>query len=122
MLNRLKNLQKKGKKAAKRKLKIISKKQQRFQRDKNHCISKAIIETAKRLHYSIKLEDLQGIRDSVKANKSISKLIPNIDDEDRSIKILTPTNFIRDYVHNNYSYQINNFIYQILGKYTIDYC
>lgn len=77
MLNRRKNLQKKGTKAAKRKLKTISKKQQRFQRDKNHCISKAIVEKAKRLHYFIKLEDLQGIKDSVKANKSTRPKIAN---------------------------------------------
>lgn len=77
MLNRRKNLQKKGTKTAKRKLKVISKKQQRFQRDKNHCISKAIVEKAKRLHCSIKLEDLQGIRDSVKANKSTRSKIAN---------------------------------------------
>lgn len=77
MLNRRKNLQKKGTKAAKRKLKTISKKQNRFQRDKNHCISKSIIEKAKRLHYSIKLEDLQGIRESVKAKKSTRSKIAN---------------------------------------------
>jgi len=79
MLNLRKNLQRKGTKAAKRKLKIISKKQQRFQRDKNHYISKAIVEKAKRLHYSIKLEDLQGIRDSVKANKPTRSKIANWD-------------------------------------------
>lgn len=77
MLNRRKNLQKKGTKAAKRKLKAISKKQHKFQRDKNHCISKAIVEKAKRLHYSIKLEDLQGIKDSVKAHKSTRSKIAN---------------------------------------------
>lgn len=77
MLNRRKNLQKKGTKAAKRKLKAISKKQQRFQRDKNHCISKVIVEKAKRLHYSIKLEDLQGIRNNVKAIKSTRAKIAN---------------------------------------------
>src|SRR5574343_2047197 len=77
MLNRRKNLQKKGTKAAKRKLKAISKKQQRFQKDTNHCISKTIVEKAKRLHYSIKLEDLQGIRESVKANKSTRSKIAN---------------------------------------------
>lgn len=77
MLNRRKNLQKKGTKIAKRKLKAISKKQQRFQRDKNHCISKAIVEKAKRLRYSIKLENLQGIRDRIKANKSTRSKIAN---------------------------------------------
>jgi len=77
MLNRRKNLQKKGTKAAKRKLKTINKKQQRFQRDKNHCISKAIVEKAQRLHYSIKLEDLQGIRESVKATKLTRTKIAN---------------------------------------------
>ena len=61
MLNRRKNLQKKGTKAAKRKLKTISKKQQRFQRDKNHCISKAII-CQKRLNACVTLSNLKTFR------------------------------------------------------------
>ena len=70
MANRRKNLQKKGTRSAKRKLKKISHKQQRFQKDRNHCISKSIVATAKRLSFSIALEDLGGIRDGIKARKS----------------------------------------------------
>ena len=70
MANRRKNLQKKGTRSAKRKLKKISHKQQRFQKDRNHCISKSIVATAKRLSFSIALEDLSGIRDGIKARKS----------------------------------------------------
>jgi len=77
MLNRKKNLQKKGTKSAKRKLKSISKKQACFQKNENHKISKAIVEKAKRLRYSIKLEDLTGIRDNVKARKSTRSRIAN---------------------------------------------
>lgn len=77
MLNRRKNLQKKGTKSAKRKLKTIAKKQSRFQKDTNHRISKTIVEKAERLRYSIKLEDLTGIRGNVKANKSTRSKIAN---------------------------------------------
>lgn len=70
MVNRRKNIQKKGTRSAKRKLKKISNKQQRFQNDRNHCISKSIVATAKRLSFSIALEDLRNIKDRIKARKS----------------------------------------------------
>lgn len=70
MHNRRKNIQKKGTKSAKRKLKKISGKHARYQKDVNHCISKAIVAKAKRLCSAIALEDLKGIRRRIKARKS----------------------------------------------------
>lgn len=70
MANRRKNLQKKGTRSAKRKLKKINRKQERFQKDRNHCISKSIVATAKRLSFSIALENLSGVRNGIKARKS----------------------------------------------------
>jgi IS605 OrfB family transposase len=67
--HRRKNLQKKGTKSAKRKLKKISGKQLRYQKDINHCISKAIVADAKRLSCAIALENLKGIRNRIKARK-----------------------------------------------------
>ncbi len=55
-------LQSKDTKSAKRKLKQISGKQQRFQKDVNHCISKRIVAKAERTKRAIALEDLKGIR------------------------------------------------------------
>jgi len=69
MSHRRKNLQKKGTKAAKRKLKDISGKQARFQKNTNHCISKAIVADAKRSFCAIALENLQGIRGRIKATR-----------------------------------------------------
>ena len=59
-------LQKKGTKSAKRLLKNRGKKEQRFARDVNHCISKQIVSAAKDTHRSIAMEDLNGIRGRVK--------------------------------------------------------
>ena len=69
MSHRRKNLQKKGTRPAKRKLKQLSGKQSRFQKNENHCISKAIVADAKRLSYAIALENLTGIRSRIKARK-----------------------------------------------------
>ena len=62
-------LQKKGTKSAKRHLKKIGKKQSRFQRDTNHCISKQIVAKAKGTQRAIALEDLSGIRLRQKVRK-----------------------------------------------------
>lgn len=70
MHNRKKNIQKKGTRSAKRKLKKISGKLARYQKDTNHCISKTIVSKAKRLCSSIALENLTGIRKDIKARKS----------------------------------------------------
>ena len=59
------NLQRKGTKAAKRKLKRIAGIQQRFQRDTNHVISKALVRHAKDTGRGIALEALEGIRDRI---------------------------------------------------------
>ena len=69
MSHRRKNLQKNGSKSAKRKLKKISGKQARFQKNENHIISKTIIADAKRLSSAIALEELKGIRKRIKARK-----------------------------------------------------
>lgn len=69
MSHRRKNLQKKGTKSAKRKLKKLSGKQQRYQKNTNHVVSKAIVADAKRLSFAIALENLTGIRNRIKARK-----------------------------------------------------
>ncbi len=62
-----KSLQSKETKGAKRTLKRLSGKEQRFQTDANHCISKAIVnEALKYPRPAIALEDLAGIRKSTK--------------------------------------------------------
>ena len=55
-------LQSVGTRSAKRRLKQLSGRQARFQKHTNHCISKAIVETAKDTKRGIVLEDLKGIR------------------------------------------------------------
>jgi len=63
--HRRRNLQRKATRQARRKLRRISGQQQRFQRDTNHIISKALVRNAKDTGRGIALEDLQGIRDRV---------------------------------------------------------
>lgn len=70
LANRRKGLQRCGTKAAKRRLRLISRKQQRFQKHENHCISKAIVLEAQRSGRAIGLEDLKHIRSRVKARRS----------------------------------------------------
>ena len=55
-------VQSKGTKSAKRKLKKLSGKQKRFQKDTNHVISKHIVANAQRTKRAIAIEDLKGIR------------------------------------------------------------
>lgn len=62
-----KRLGKKNSKGAKKKLKRIAGKQSRFRRHENHCISKAIVETAKGTGRGIAVEDLTGIHDRLPA-------------------------------------------------------
>lgn len=59
-------LQKVGTKSAKRRLKRLSGRQKRFQKDTNHVISKRLVATAKRTERGIALEDLKGIRERVR--------------------------------------------------------
>jgi IS605 OrfB family transposase len=61
--HRRRNLQRKGTKAAKRKLRRLSGKQSRYQRDTNHRISKAVVRNAEGTGRGIALEDLRGIRE-----------------------------------------------------------
>jgi putative transposase len=48
-------------------LQRISKKESRFRKHQNHCISKTIVSTAKRTGRGLALEDLKGIREQVTA-------------------------------------------------------
>jgi IS605 OrfB family transposase len=65
LAHRRRNLQRKGTKAAKRKLRQLSGKQARFQRNTNHGISKRIVQTAKDTGRGLALEQLTGIRSRV---------------------------------------------------------
>jgi putative transposase len=58
-------LQKKQTRAAKRRLKKLAGKEQRFARHTNHVISKEIVACAKGTRRGIKLEELGGIRDRI---------------------------------------------------------
>jgi putative transposase len=62
-----KRLQRKGTKGAKKKLKRVAKKEARFRKHENHCISKAIVETAIGTGRGIAVEDLTHIRDQITA-------------------------------------------------------
>lgn len=64
-------LQKKGTKSSKRLLKTRSGREKRFAKDVNHCLSKALVRTAKGTRRGIALEDLQGIRE--RAGKTVGK-------------------------------------------------
>ncbi len=61
-------LQSKGTESAKRHLKKLSKKVNRFRRDVNHCIAKQIVESVNP-GSTIVLEDLTGIRQNVRLRK-----------------------------------------------------
>jgi len=64
-------LQSKGTKSAKRLLKKRSLKEQRFAKDINHQISKAIVLKAQRTKQAIVLEDLKGLRLRVRASRKV---------------------------------------------------
>lgn len=63
-------LQSKGTKASKRKLRQISGKERRFRSDTNHRISKQLVEKAKDTNSAIALEDLTGIRERTTVRKA----------------------------------------------------
>ncbi len=67
--HRRRRLQKRGTRAARRKLRQISGRQGRYQRDVNHGIAKRVVAKAQRLCCGIALEDLRGIRDRIKARR-----------------------------------------------------
>jgi putative transposase len=62
-------LQKCGSRSAKRHLKKLSGKEERFARDTNHVISKQIIECAKRTRVGVAIEELTGIRSRIRARR-----------------------------------------------------
>ena len=64
-------LQAKGTRSAKRLLKKRSKKESRFVRDVNHCISKKIVSLAEHTNRGIAHENLKGIRDRARSNKPL---------------------------------------------------
>ncbi len=64
-----KKLQAKQTRSAKRRLRQLSGKEQRFARDVNHCISKRLVISAKGTQRGIALEDLGGIRDRVTVSR-----------------------------------------------------
>jgi putative transposase len=63
--HRCRNLQHKGTRSAKRKLRKIAGKQARFQKETNHVISKRVVAKAKAQCSGIALENLGGIRERV---------------------------------------------------------
>ena len=63
-------LQKKNSRSAKRRIKSIGKKESRFRKDVNHCISKSIVEKAKGTSCAISLENLTGINNRITVRKS----------------------------------------------------
>lgn len=63
------SLQKCGTKSAKRRLKQIAGREQRFRRDVNHCISKALVTAAEGTASGIVLEDLTHIRSQITVRK-----------------------------------------------------
>lgn len=62
-------LQSIGTKSAKRRLKKLSGKQAKFQKDTNHCISKSLVLKAKGTQSAIILEDLSGISKNVRKDE-----------------------------------------------------
>jgi putative transposase len=67
-------LQSKGTKSAKRRLKRMRRKESRFGRDVNHCISKQLVATAERTKSALVLEDLSGIRRRVRATRKTQRV------------------------------------------------
>jgi len=70
LARRRRGLQKRGTKAAKRKLRKLAGKEARFRKHTNHVISKEIVQTAERTARGIALENLKGIRGRVTARRS----------------------------------------------------
>lgn len=63
-------LQAKGTNAAKRLLRKRRRKEARFQRHENHCISKKIVAAAKGTGRGVAVEELTGIRDRITVQKA----------------------------------------------------
>jgi putative transposase len=69
MARRKAGLQRRGTKAAKRRLRKLARKEARFRSHVNHCISKELVARAERSRLAIAVEDLTHIRRRVKARK-----------------------------------------------------
>ena len=67
--HRRRNLQRKRTPAARRKLRHLTGTQARYQRHVNHTISKILVSTAQRTGRGLALENLQGIRDRIRARR-----------------------------------------------------
>ena len=67
---RRQTLQKVGTRSAKRRLKHMSGREKRFQKDTNHRIAKALVHKAVRTRKAIALEDLTGIRERVSVRRA----------------------------------------------------
>ena len=67
--HRRRNLQRKGTRPAKRKLRTLRRRQSRYQADINHCISTAVVSRAKGTGRGVAIEDLGGIRERVSVRK-----------------------------------------------------
>ena len=63
-------LQKCGTRSAVRKIKNVGKRESRFRKDVNHCISKQLVEKAKGNLSALALEELKGINNRVSVRKS----------------------------------------------------
>jgi putative transposase len=70
LARRKSGLQRRGTKAAKRRLKKLAGKEACFRKHTNHCISKVLVTEAERSRRAIGLEELTHIRRRVKARKS----------------------------------------------------
>jgi IS605 OrfB family transposase len=68
--HRRRNLQRKQTRSARRKLKQLSGRQARFQRDANHVISKRLVLKAKDTMRALAIEDVKGIRERVTVRRS----------------------------------------------------
>lgn len=75
--HRRRNLQRKGTQSSKRKLRKLSGKQARFQRNTNHVISKRVVRKAQDTGRGIGLEDLTGIRNRATTRRSQRARISN---------------------------------------------
>jgi IS605 OrfB family transposase len=68
-VHRRRNLQRKHTRAARRKLRGLRRRQARYQSDRNHSISKAVVGRAKDTARGVALEDLGGIRERVSVRR-----------------------------------------------------
>ena len=66
---RRRGLQSLGSRRAKRRLRLLSGRQRRYQRDTNHCISKELVKVAQRTGRGVAMEDLSGIRERTRARR-----------------------------------------------------